>query len=102
VTAPEYLEWALLLLLIPLVSPQGWDYVLLLGTPAVICIVDRWRDLGTHWRWILGAALALMGLTTFDLMGRWLYGRFMALSVITVCALVIAVGLLHLRWRGLA
>jgi hypothetical protein len=98
----DYLEWALLLLLIPLVSPQGWDYVLLLGTPAVMCLVDRWRELGTGWRWGLGAALALMGLTMFDLMGRQLYGQFMALSVVSVCALAIAVGLLHLRWRGLA
>jgi LPXTG-motif cell wall-anchored protein len=31
--APEYLECALLMLLIPLVSPQGWDYLLLLATP---------------------------------------------------------------------
>ena len=30
VAAPEYLECALLMLLIPLVSPQGWDYLLLL------------------------------------------------------------------------
>jgi hypothetical protein len=102
VAAPDYLEWALLLLLIPLVSPQGWDYVLLLGTPAVMCLVDRWSELGTRWQWGLGAALALMGLTMFDLMGRLLYGQFMALSVVSVCALALAVGLLHLRRRGLA
>jgi hypothetical protein len=102
VAAPDYLEWALLLLLIPLVSPQGWDYVLLLGTPAVMCLVDRWSELGTRWQWGLGAALALMGLTMFDLMGRGLYGQFMALSVVSVCALAVAVGLLHVRRRGLA
>ena len=64
------------MLLIPLVSPQGWDYVLLLGKPAVACTVDRWRDLTTPWRWTLGLALGLMGLTIFDVMGRALYGRF--------------------------
>ena len=32
-----------LLLLVPLLSPQGWDYVLLLGTPAFVCLVDRFR-----------------------------------------------------------
>ena len=31
VAAPDYLEFALLLLLIPLLSPQGWDYMLLLA-----------------------------------------------------------------------
>jgi alpha-1,2-mannosyltransferase len=101
-SAPEYLECALLMLLIPLISPQGWDYVLLLATPAVVCLVDRWRELSTGWQWMLGIALALMGLTIFDVIGRALYGRFMALSVVTVCALAVATGLAHLRWRQLA
>jgi hypothetical protein len=102
VAAPEYLEWALLMLLVPLISPQGWDYVLLLATPAVVCLVDRWRELTKPWQWGLGVALGLMGLTLFDVMGRTLYGQFMALSVVSVCALVVAAGLVHVRWRGLA
>jgi Glycosyltransferase family 87 len=101
VSAPEYLECALLMLLIPVISPQGWDYVLLLATPAVICLVDRGRELTRPWQWGLGVALALMGLTIFDVMGRTLYGQFMALSVVTVCALTVAAGLVHVRWRGL-
>ena len=102
VAAPEYLECALLMLLIPLVSPQGWDYVLLLATPAIVCLVDRWREFPRPWRWGLGLTLALMGLSNFDVMGRELYGRFMALSVISVCALIVAVALMHARWRRLA
>jgi hypothetical protein len=102
VAAPEYLECALLMLLIPLISPQGWDYVLLLATPAVVCLVDRWRELSQWWRWGLVVALALMGLTIFDVMGRALYGRFMALSIISVCALSLAVALGHVRWQRLA
>jgi len=101
-SAPDYLECALLMLFIPLVSPQGWDYVLLLATPAVICLVDRWRELTRPWQYGLGAALALMCLTMFDIMGRDLYGRFMALSIVTVCALAVAAGLVHARVRGLA
>jgi Glycosyltransferase family 87 len=101
VSAPEYLECALLMLLIPIISPQGWDYVLLLATPAVVCLVDRGRELTRPWQWGLGVALALMGLTMFDVMGRTLYGQFMALSVVTVCALTVAAGLVHVRWRGL-
>ncbi len=34
VTRPEYLEGAYFAVLIPLVSPQGWDYVLLVALPA--------------------------------------------------------------------
>jgi hypothetical protein len=102
VTTPEYLEFALLMLLIPLLSPQGWDYVLLLATPAVVCLVDRWRELSRAWQATLGLALVLMCLTIFDLMGRDLYGRFMALSIVSVSALGLAAGLAHLRWRKLA
>ena len=90
------------MLLIPLISPQGWDYVLLLATPAVVCLVDRWREFTPPVRWVLAGALAVMGFTFFDIMGRTLYGRFMSLSLITVCALIIAAGLVHARWRGLA
>jgi hypothetical protein len=102
VSAPEYLECALLLVLVPLLSPQGWDYVLLLATPAVVCLVDRWGELTKLWQWGLGLALALMGLTIFDLMGRTLYSQFMALSVVSVSALAVAAGLVHARRRGLA
>jgi hypothetical protein len=102
VSNPEYLECALLMLLIPLLSPQGWDYVLLLGTPAVVCLLDRWEDVSTRWKAVAGLSLALMGLTIYDLMGRTLYIRFMHLSIITLAALGMAAALAHLRWRSLA
>ena len=102
VAEPEYLEWALLMVLIPLLSPQGWDYVLLLGTPAVVCMVDRWRSVSTGWRVFFGATLALLGLTIFDIMGRALYSRFMALSLVTVAAIGVLLSLAHLRARRLA
>jgi hypothetical protein len=102
VSSPEYLECALLMILIPLFSPQGWDYVLLLGTPAVVCLLDRWEDVGVRWKVATATSLALMGLTIFDLMGRALYTRFMALSIVTLAALGAAAALAHLRWRALA
>ena len=39
--APDTLEASLLLLLIPLLSPQGWDYVFLIGTPAVMLLINE-------------------------------------------------------------
>jgi hypothetical protein len=102
VPTPDYLEFALLMLLVPLLSPQGWDYLLLLATPAVVLLLDRWREMKPGWQWLLAASLALMCLTVFDVMGREVYGRFMALSIVTVCALWVAGGLAHLRWRKLA
>ena len=99
---PDYLEWALLMLIVPLLSPQGWDYVLLLGTPAVVCLMDRWPEMTRAWRVATLAALALMGLTIFDLLGRALYGRLMAWSLVTVAALGVALALARLRWSKLA
>jgi hypothetical protein len=102
VDSPDYLEFALLMLLIPLLSPQGWDYVLLLATPAVIVLVDRFAELSTPWRVVSGTAVALMCFTIFDVMGRTLYAKFMALSLVTVAAIVVAAALAHLRARALA
>lgn len=102
VAEPDYLEWAMLMLLIPLLSPQGWDYVLLLGTPAVVLMADRWREVAPRWRVFFAATLVLLGLTIFDLMGRALYARFMALSLVTVAAICVLVSLAHLRARQLA
>lgn len=102
VTEPSYLEFGLLMLLVPLLSPQGWDYVLLLATPALLCVVDRWRELSTPWRVSAAAAIGLMSFTIFDLLGRWLYTHLMAINIVSVSALVLVASLARLRWRSLA
>jgi hypothetical protein len=102
VSVPDFLEIAMLMLFVPLLSPQGWDYVLLLATPAVVVLMDRWSELDAGWKLYTAAALGLMGLTIFDVMGRALYARFMGLSIVTVAAGSVAVALWHLRNRRLA
>lgn len=102
VPSPAYLEFGLLMLLVPLISPQGWDYVLLLATPAVVCLVDRFGTMTVPWRIVTGVALGIMGFTIFDLLGRALYSRLMAVNVISICALVLFVCLIQLRARAAA
>jgi hypothetical protein len=102
VSEPDYLEFGFLLLLVPLLSPQGWDYVLLLATPAVVCLMDRWTAVPMGWRAATGVAIGLMSVTIFDLLGRVLYGRLMMMAIVSVCAIVLAGSLAHLRWRSLA
>ncbi len=92
----------LLLYLIPLVSPLGWDYTFLAGAPALILLLDRWKSLSPAARWLLGADCAIIALSLYDVMGRALYGRFMSLSVITLCYLALLPGLAYLRRRRLA
>lgn len=100
VTCPAYLETGVLLLLIPLISPQGWDYVLLMGTPLIAALIDRADDVSRPWRLILIACLLIVGLSIWDIMGRDLFKSFMMARIVTVCALIelgLALRLRHLR-----
>jgi hypothetical protein len=91
------LEVFLLLLLIPLVSPLGWDYTLLAGLPAVILLIRNFNRFPKAGRIALAVALALMPLFLFDLFGRELYGVLMSLCLPTVNALALAGCLAYLR-----
>ena len=82
-------------------SPQGWDYVFLIATPAVMLIVDRPAGLLPRGlRLATIAAIAVVALSIYDLMGREAYAAFMASSVITLCFLVEIAALVALRFRG--
>jgi hypothetical protein len=97
---PEGLEAALLLTCIPLLSPQGWDYVFLVATPAIMFVLNYFADLPRAMRAAATAALALIGFTLYDIMGRAAYAKFMMLSVITVCFFAIVVALVTIRTRA--
>ena len=99
---PHVLEGALLLVLVPLLSPQGWDYVFLVATPAVVLLANYQSGLPVALRVVTAAATLVVGLSLYDIMGRALYARFMALSIVTVCFLIVVVALLTLRARRIA
>lgn len=99
---PEALEGALLLMIIPLLSPQGWDYVFLVGTPAIAMVANYDDRLPPLLRWTAWIAILTIGLSLFDLMGRERYAAFMSWSVITVCFLVLVAALAALRRRSVA
>jgi hypothetical protein len=100
--SPDYLDAALLLFAIPLLSPQGWDYVLLVATPAVMLLLDRMEEFRPPVRWLLVAALALAGLTFWDVLGREPYRLFMMSRALTVAALFEVALVVHLRARQAA
>jgi len=99
---PDTLEASLLLLLIPLLSPQGWDYVFLIATPAVMLLINDSAALPSGVRIAAFAAIAVAGLTIFDLVGREAYAMFMQLSIVTVCMLVEAAAIVVLRFKRAA
>jgi hypothetical protein len=100
--ATDTLEGSLLLLLIPLLSPQGWDYVFLIGTPAVMLLVNDLPSLPRGLRIATVVAIVVVALSIYDLMGRSAYSVFMRLSFITVCVLVEVAALITLRFRRAA
>jgi hypothetical protein len=102
VRVPHVLEGALILTVIPLVSPQGWDYVFLIATPAVTLFAEYDDRLPAALRWITWIAIATIGLSLFDLMGRERYAAFMSWSIITLCFIVLVAALATLRARRIA
>ncbi|MGE5198470.1 MAG: glycosyltransferase family 87 protein [Rhodospirillaceae bacterium] len=102
VASPFYLDAALLLFVIPLLSPQGWDYVLLVATPAVMLLFDRLDEFRPPVRWLLFASLALAGFSFWDVLGREPYRALMMSRIITVGALFEVALVLHLRARRAA
>ncbi len=102
VSSPDYLDAALLMFAIPFLSPQGWDYILLVSTPAIMLLLDRLDLLGGTTRWLLVGCMALLGLTFWDVLGREPYRALMMSRVITVCALFELGVLIHLRARRAA
>lgn len=99
---PEGLEGSLLLTLIPLCSPQGWDYVFLLSTPLILFIVNYEDRLPGWLRALAILAIAAIGLSIYDVMGRAAYSAFMAWSMVTVCYLVVVGTAFGLRARAAA
>jgi hypothetical protein len=99
---PGRLEACLLLLLIPLVSPLGWDYTFLAAAPALVLVLGRWKDYPQAARWLLAIDLGVISLSLYDILGRRLYAKFMSLSVITLSFVLLIFYLGRLRFRRLS
>jgi hypothetical protein len=102
VVFPEALEGSLLLMLVPLLSPQGWDYVLLLAAPAVVLLANYGDRLPAGIRVAAIVAALTMGLSLFDAVGRDTYAVFMKTAAISVCACVLIAAIVSLRLRRVA
>jgi len=93
------LDGALVLTLIPLVSPLGWDYTLQMSLLAVTLVVNNIAEFAAPIRWLLGVNFAVIALALYDTMGRVVYGAFMRWSVTTVNFGVVIAALASLRFR---
>jgi hypothetical protein len=86
----------------PLLSPQGWDYVFLIATPAIAVLANDYDRLPQPLRALTIAAVAAIGLVIFDLVGRTAFYAFMRWSVVSWCFFVVIAALVVLRARKVA
>lgn len=93
------LECAMLLTLIPLISPLGWDYTFLMSLLAVALLINSFPRLERPAQVLLAVNFAVIALTVYDLMGRQPYKAYMQWSVTTVNFVVIVIALAYLRFR---
>jgi len=64
-----------------------------------VYVINYDGDLPPPLRATTWLALALIAFSLYDIVGREAYGRFMELSIISVCFLVVVAALTALRWR---
>ena len=99
---PDGLEAGLLLTITPLISPQGWDYTLVLATIAVVYVVNDINRLPRAFRILTVAAIAVVGLSLYDLLGRRVLYLLLDWSIITMGVVVVIAALVTLRIRRVA
>jgi len=93
------LECSILLILIPLISPLGWDYTLLMSVLGVTIIIHNFFGYSKFLRGVVVFNFFIITFSLYDIMGRNLYARFMSWSVITINFLILIGYLMHLRFR---
>jgi hypothetical protein len=102
VMMPEPLEVGLLLTMIPILSPQGWDYVFLLSTLATMLLVNYRAELPGVMKPLVTVSLIVIAFSIYDVIGPTIYRGVMRLSLVPICYLVVIGGLVSLRWRRVA
>jgi alpha-1,2-mannosyltransferase len=99
IASPLLGEAALLLVLIPLVSPLGWDYTFLSSILAVALVFKDFYFFPRLVRIILVCNFLVIALSIYDLLGRKLYAVFMSWSVLTINFFVLVAALFYLRFE---
>jgi Glycosyltransferase family 87 len=93
VPQPDGLEAGLLIALTPLLSPQGWNYVLVVCTPAVVYLANYIDRLPRALQVLAVVSIAAIGLTLFDLVGRTVYYTMITMGVVP-SGVIVLIGLL--------
>jgi len=93
------LECSVLLILIPLASPLGWDYNLLMSILGLMIIVHYFPFFTKFWRIALIGNFLIIFFSVYDIIGKDLYSTFMSLSLTTLNFLLLIGYLAFLRLK---
>lgn len=93
------LECSVLLILIPLASPLGWDYNLLMSILGIMVIVHYFLYYTKIWRIVLVCNFLIIFFSVYDIIGKDLYSTFMSLSLTTLNFLTLIGYLTFLRLK---
>jgi hypothetical protein len=93
------LECSILLFLIPLVSPLGWDYNLLMSVLGIMIIIHYFPHYTNLWRIVLVSNFLIIFFSVYDIIGKDLYSSFMSMSLTTLIFLALLGYLAFLRFK---
>jgi len=93
------LDCSILLILIPLISPLGWDYTLLMSVLGIMIILAHFFDYSKFWRGFLILNLSVIAFSLYDFLGKELYSKFMSWYVITINFFILIGYLAFLRFK---
>ncbi len=96
------LEIAVLLVLIPLLSPLGWIYNYLYGLGAVLFLIAGMEYFPVGVRCLIAVDLAMIGLTLIEAVGRRAFDFYNGHALAAVNFIVVLGGLAWLRFKGRA
>lgn len=96
--APEVLESAYLMILIPLLSPLGWYYNYLYSVLAVVYLIAALPKFAPAWKYIVIADLIMIGATLREVLGKDLFHFYTRNSIIAVNFLVLLAALAYARF----
>ena len=95
--SPILIESSILLILIPLFAPQGWDYVFLAAAPGIMILLQASDFYPKSLRYFLWITMVIIALGMYDILGRSLYAAYMQTSIPTICFLILVMALIILR-----
>ena len=102
VQRPEVLESSFLFIMIPLLSPLGWNYIYLYSVLAVMLIVSAFKKLPLSLQIILVVNFVMISTSLVEIWGRTLFHFYTQSSLVVVNYFVVLFGLFYLRLKKIS